>query len=226
MKVKDLLKRIADVRELRECNIRLQSDEMGNQLYNTFTKRHGRVPFIPNKKYGVALIDLTQFKSFDYYLKQIGGKNSAAYFTRKSLRSGNSISIIDPVQLQIEILEINTSSQARQGAEMDESYTRTIEYPSSKHHHYFGVFNNNKLVAYSWMIESGELLLINRILGHANFLDHGIMYHLLTSMVDFAFDKVPNAKYMMYDTMIGASDGLKMYKKRCGFNSYRVNWSI
>jgi hypothetical protein len=108
---------------------------------------------------------------------------------------------------------------------MDATYQEKItDYPINAHNLYFGIFKDEKLVAYLWIVTSGELMLMNRIMGHSDFLDFGIMYLLVTSFVQSSFS-MP-AKVIMYDTLLGGGDGLKMFKKRCGFKAYRAKWSL
>lgn len=225
-KAKKMLKLLGEVKQLPTLEIALANDPKGRSLLQAFTKPHQRLFFIPNKKYGVAVIDLTQFANYGQYLSTVSGKNSAAYFSRKAIKAGMSFEKFDPRNKGSEILSINNSSSTRQGKSMDESYLQAIEYPNDAANHYVAVMYNEIMVAYAWIIESQELLLLNRILGHSEYLDKGIMYYLLTSVVGYAFENCPTSKYLMYDTMIGASDGLKMYKKRCGFASYIVKWKI
>ena len=85
-------------------------------------------------------------------------------------------------------------------------------------------FKDNLLVSYLWVVKSGELAVLNRLLGHADHLNDGIMYFMVTSYVENELTQNGRTRFVMYDTFFGAGDGLKMFKTRCGFNPYRVKW--
>lgn len=214
---------IKTVKSLPSVEIHLDNSQEGNQLYNYFNSRHPKFLFLKRKKYGVGLISLTDFDSAEAYIKSVNGKNSAAYFSRKAIGKNCRFETIDPNNFINEIHEIHLSAKSRQGREIDNTYQSKIEsYPINSNNTYFGVFADDKLVAYLWIVNSGDLLLMNRIMGHSNFLDLGIMYLIVTEFIQHSFTL--NSKYIMYDTLIGGSEGLKLFKKRCGFKPYNVNW--
>ena len=49
------------------------------------------------------------------------------------------------------------------------------------------------------------------------------MYLLVTSLVNYLIAQ-SSVTYLMYDMMFGASDGLALFKRRLGFEPYRVRW--
>ncbi|MBP7167384.1 MAG: hypothetical protein KBB64_06970, partial [Bacteroidia bacterium] len=63
-----------------------------------------------------------------------------------------------------------------------------------------------------------------RIMGHQEHLKEGIMYYLVTETISKLIRDKENNIHLMYDTYFGASDGLKMFKRRLGFKPYRVTW--
>lgn len=222
-KISEIRQIIKTVKSLPTVEIKLDNSEEGNQLYSYFNSRHPKFLFLKRKKYGVGLIHMKEFTSPEAYIKSVNGKNSAAYFSRKALSKNCRFEQIDPNNYVNEIHEIHVSAKSRQGREIDDSYQSIIEtYPLNSSNFYFGIFTDDKLVAYLWIVMSGDLLLMNRIMGHSNFLDLGIMYLLVTEFVQFSFSL--NSNYIMYDTMLGGSEGLKMFKKRCGFKPCNVNW--
>ena len=221
-KIKDTLVAIA---KLPSVTVRLGSDSTAKKLHAAFTSRHPKYFLIRNKAYGVALIRLADFSSAKEYIDSVNGKNSAAYFSRKSARAGYTFSAFDPNDLIDEIHEINLSANSRQGRNMDESYTKKrAGYPIDEHNRFVGIFLNEKLVAYLWIVASNELFLMNRILGHADHLSNGIMYQLVTSCVASLMQSEKPSGVVMYDTLFGAGEGLKMFKERCGFKPYKLNW--
>lgn len=222
-KIKDIPKTIQEIRSFPIKKVILGIDEDGKRLYSSFNSRHPKFPLVRKKTIGLALIDKRDFESSETYLKSVNGKNSAAYFSRKAAKNECVFKSINANDFVDEIDAIHISAGQRQGRSIDASYLDKItEYPADEHNLYFGVFKDEKLVAYLWIVRSGELLLMNRIMGHNDFLDLGIMYLLVTSFVQAAFEI--SSPVIMYDTLLGGGDGLKLFKKRCGFKPYRVKW--
>ena len=125
-----------------------------------------------------------------------------------------------------EVFEINNSVAFRQGKEMDKSYQEFRNYPINDNNLYFGVYNGGILVSYLWVVKSGELAILNRLLGHQDYLKDGIMYYMILSYIEYELSVKSKTQIVMYDTFFGASDGLKMFKNRCGFKPYRVKWML
>lgn len=202
-------------------------NEDSSRIYTALNSRHPKWWVIRNKTRGVALIPLKDYDGFQGYADQYGGKNSAIYYTRKAGRAGYVFRKMNPWNSLADIREINSSATDRQGKPMDDTYTgMDIQYPDRPSHLYYGVFFEEKLIAYLWLQVAGELVLVNRILGHANHLRNGIMYLLLTSAVAQVYDHLPGVRFMMYDTFPGATAGLRLFKKRLGFKSYKVTWTL
>jgi hypothetical protein len=217
---------IKEIVKLPRVSIKLSIEhEEGKRIFDSFTKRHPRIPIFANKAVGVAIIDLANYSTKAEYLSTVNGKNSAAYFSRKAEKCGYKVDAFNPNQHQQEILEIHFSNPDRQGKSLPENYKTEIQYPINNYNKYYAAIINGKIVGYIWTIESGELVVMNRIMGHQDFMKDGLMYLLATEVIaaNIPHDKRP--KYMMYDTFFGASEGLKMYKKRLGFNPFKVNWT-
>ena len=195
--------------------------------YRYFTKPH-RLKLFKNKTLGVALIDLTNFSNFDEYYKSINGKNSAAYYSRKALRRKYKFIEIDRNDFIDDIYEINTSKPIRQGRKMAKNYLIKVEkYKDEDNYRYFGVINDKgKLVAYCSIGFYGEFAVIVNLLGHAKYLNDGIMYLMMVEFNKIMFNeyKEKGYKYIMYDTYFGANEGLKMFKRKLGYKPYKVEW--
>ena len=216
---------VKEVSGLQRLSIVLDKSETGKRLYRAFTKPHPRLLLVKNKSLGVGIIALDEFATAGDYLKSVNGKNSAAYFTRKAARAGYTFLSINPNEMHEAIMKVNTSAGSRQGRAMDESYTKKmLQYPVDAHNLYFAVMKNGELAAYLWVVRSGELAVLNRLLGHAAHLEHGIMYMLVTGFVEQELVNRTGTRFIMYDTFFGASEGLRLFKTRCGFKPYRVKW--
>lgn len=205
-------------------SVSLDFSEEGNRIFKNFNRIHPRYLIFKQKTIGVAMIKLNDFANAEAFIKSINGKNSAAYFSRKASRDGYTFQSINPNELETSLLEVNSSAVKRQGRTMDDSYKSSINYPMNARNLYYGIFKDEMLVAYLWIVKTGELAIINRILGHASHLNNGIMYYMVTSYIELELKEKGNTHFVMYDTFLGAGDGLKMFKSRCGFQPYRIIW--
>jgi len=226
MKVKELYSLLKEILDLPVKRIRLATNhEEGERIYTSFNRRHSRIKIIKHKTIGVALIDLEQFSDFEAFQKTVSGKNSAVYFSRRCTKLGYTCREFDPNALQEEILEIHSSAEERQGRTIDQSYKKRMNYPVNGFNTYLGIFKEEKLVAYCWIVRTGELLLLNRLMGHQDFMKDGIMYKVVMHAIELGFElKKKGSGYVMYDTYYGAGEGLKLFKRRLGFMPYRAKW--
>ena len=89
------------------------------------------------------------------------------------------------------------------------------------------VDRDGRLRAYAVGLDLGDAILIATILGHADSLDDGVMYLLVSEMVRSAISmRRPDGSphWLMYDTFWGAKSGLAYFKRRLGFEPYTVDW--
>lgn len=204
-----------------------RSNPLAIDFFHYCTKLHPFFKVIKHKTHAVALLNIEKFDTSLDYLNSIRGKNSAGYFARRAENAGYRFTEIDPNQLKDEIFEINTSAPVRHNKKMPESYTdKNMTYPVNEFIKYFGVFKGNKLVAYLYLRDIGDIWHINRLLGHIDFLKDGIMYLLLVKTISSIIENKRLARYVLYDTFLGSTDGLTLYKKRIGFSPYRVKWRL
>jgi len=214
------------IKSLPKVNIQMDiTTEEGIRMYEYYTKPHPKLFLVKNKSIGVALIKLVAFKNFDQYLATVSGKNSAAYYSRRCEGKGYLFREIDPDIYALEIDEIHKSANERQGKQLSSTYLKPIlKYPKNPQNCYYGIFSDEKLVAYLWTVQSGELMTLNRLMGHNDYLKDGIMYLLVLRAIDAMMKSEMKPSFVMYDTMLGASEGLLLFKKRLGFQPNKVNW--
>lgn len=214
------------IKSLPKADIQMDiSTEEGLRMYQYYTKPHPKVFIVKNKTIGVALIKLNEYKKFDQYVATVSGKNSAAYYSRRCEGKGYQFKTIDPDLYALEIDGIHKSANERQGKQLSATYLNPIlKYPKNQHNCYYGIFTGDKLVAYLWTVQSGELMTLNRLMGHTDYQKDGIMYLLVLKGINEVMNAELKPSYVMYDTMLGASEGLLMFKKRLGFQPYKVNW--
>lgn len=175
----------------------------------------------------MALLPLPN--SFEEYLRE--RKKQALRTNRKlALAHGFYFNQFTPMEHLEEILDINRSMPMRQGRPMDKSYTDKHELASSLKgvRTMFEVFNTeDRLRAYAYVPICGEVGVISRLLGHADSMDDGVMYLLVSEVIRHLIERKQtqgSPRWVMYDTFFGASPGLRYFKERLGFKPYRVKW--
>lgn len=228
MKISNIINTLKEIAQLPKVKLKFSNIENNRETYHYFTKRH-RFKVIRNKTIGVALIDISLYKNFDEYYKTVNGKNSAAYYARKAAKRNYQFVEIDRNNYRDDIYEINTSSQERQGKKMSASYLQKAEYYENKsNYRYYGVVGQNgKLFSYCSIGLYGDFAVVVTLLGHKNFLNEGIMYLMMTEAHRALFAEFQNnspCRFIMYDTFFGASEGLKLFKRKLGYKPYRVKW--
>jgi hypothetical protein len=110
---------------------------------------------------------------------------------------------------------------------MEEEYLQfRASFPVEKNWLYLGVKNaQGRLVAYVDIHCVGEVACVVPILGHSAFLKDGIMYLLLAESIRVLMEET-SVRYFMYDMYFGGSPGLRFFKRRIGFQPFRVRWEI
>lgn len=196
-----------------------------HEMFKHFTKPHPRYKIIRNKSVGMALVNLNEFSDRYAYLSSVSRKDQGAYHGKRALRRGFTFLEIDRNAYIDDIHAINTSTTERQGRPMDSSYfERPAHYECKPHFRYFGIINSDGvLVAYCNIATYGNFAATDRLLGHKN--NDGTMYLLLVEIICRLIDD-SQVQYFMYDTFIGAQDGLRNFKRRLGFRPYRIRYSL
>ena len=108
---------------------------------------------------------------------------------------------------------------------MDPAYfEKPARYDNKPNFRYFGILNAEKrLVAYCNIATYGNFAATDRLLGYKN--NDGTMYLLLVEIICRLIDD-GQVQYFMYDTFLGAQEGLRNFKRRLGFQPYRVRYSL
>ena len=194
-------------------------------MYTHFTKPHPRYKVIKNKSVGMALVVLGDFRGRDDYLATVSRKDQGAYHGKRALRRGFAFKEIDRNAYIDDIHAINTSMTERQGRPMDPGYlAKPLHYEKKPHFRYFGIVNlEGILVAYCNIATYGNFAATDRLLGYKN--NDGTMYLLLVEIICKLIDD-SEVQYFMYDTFLGAQDGLRNFKRRLGFQPYRIRYSL
>jgi len=138
---------------------------------------------------------------------------------------------IDPMRDYDDIMEINRSTPERQGRRMDESYTNKVRptaplptYDCPLHNIImYGVRRLDRTYAYATIYRCGELVHVSQFLGHADFLDDGIMYKLVA---DILREHAGRGGVLYYNRHDSGTDGLQWFKERIGLRAEDVKWTL
>jgi hypothetical protein len=207
--------------------IPLYGDDQARRAFEAFTAPHRRFRVVASKRWGVALVDLPP--TFAEYLA--GG--SMEYLRRQRRRAEKAgfryTSVLAEPHVD-EIMEINRSAPERQGRTMSSSYLDPDKVAGSfaSPARISAVFDaEGRLRAYADVPNIGDAFVYSRLLGHADDLDKGIMYLLVSEVIRDRIEARSagaGPRWAMYDTYWGASGGLAWFKERLGFRPYTVDW--
>ena len=93
----------------------------------------------------------------------------------------------------------------------------------------FGVVDSNGVLkAYLCVRICGEVACMERLLGHADALEDGVMYLVVSGVVEWLIQEravTGRPQWLMYDMFPGALPGLRTFKHVIGCRPYRVSWS-
>jgi hypothetical protein len=204
-----------------------QCIEVADFLYDYFMS-----PASPGDRFGryqeaCSIIELTA--SFDDYYGGLAG-----YATRRKVRraekTGYTFSEIEYDDHLDDIFAVNTSMDERQGRPMDESYRSRpgamslTASPCPRHREAcFAVLLDEHVVAYTLVYVAGDMCLFNRILGHGDHLEQGVMYQLVAGTIRDLI-QTSGLRYAMYERHTSGTPGLQFFKERMGFRPYWVDW--
>lgn len=207
--------------------IRLFGSDVAREKYAYFSAPHPMMPLIPRKSLGAALLDLRG--SVDDYrmrtMRTIARKN-----LKLARKRGYAYEKADGAAVLGDIMEINTSLRERGGRAMDPLYFERSQFEAIvRRMDQVHVVRSaeGKVVAYALVSNLGELWLIDYVLGHGDHLKRGIMYLLIVSIIEEKLKEAKRPSYphwIMYDTLLGATPGLRQFKTVLGFAPYWVRW--
>jgi hypothetical protein len=227
-RLRQLLRLAADIVRLPRARLRFHTalnPELVRRTHRLFTQPHPRYRLVRNKSLGIALIDLRAYASGEAYLYALRRRDYAGYHSRRARERGYTVVEIDRNDYIDDIHRINTSAGERQGRPMDPAYaTRTERYdPADGLCHYGVLDRHGRLVAYGDVGIYGDFAATDRLLGYRN--NDGVMYLLLADVACRLIDD-GRLNYLMYDTYLGALPGLRNFKRKLGFQPYRIRYSI
>lgn len=225
--VRERWRRTLTVIRAPRVRIEIFGSDRARRVHRSYTARHPRFKVTAAKKWGVAVMRLPA--SFDKYLADC----SRLVRRRRTHaeKAGFRYAVVSPQAHLDEILAINQSAPIRQGRAMDRHYVdrdqvaRAFEGRAAIH----GVLNTDgQLRAYAHVIDIGDAFTFTLLIGHADDLDEGVMYLLVTEVIRACIDERRadgSPKWLVCDTFWGATRGLAYFKERVGFEPYTVDWA-
>jgi hypothetical protein len=193
-----------------------------DEILRFLRRPHPRYRIVGSKVVGAALLRLDEFDDVEGYLAPL---RSTRKRVRRATRLGYTVALFDPNDRRSELLAIHTSLPERQGEPIDPSYLDPdTAYATGPYVEYVGVFRDEAVVAYSELRYAGEIVGMNRVMGHGDHLADGIMFLLMAGIVEHVKEPHPETRYVFYDMFFGAGDGLREFKTRVGFRPYYVHW--
>jgi hypothetical protein len=193
-----------------------------DEILRFLRRPHPRYRIVGNKVVGAALLRLDEFDDVEGYLAPL---RSARKRARRASRLGYAVASFDPNDRRSELLAIHTSLPERQGHPIDPSYLDAAAvYETGTHVEYIGVLRDDALVAYSELRYAGEIVGMNRVMGHGDHLADNVMFLLMAGIVEHVKSAHPETRYVFYDMFFGAGEGLRGFKTRLGFRPHYVHW--
>jgi hypothetical protein len=226
MTARERWQRTITVLRAPRVQIEVYGDDDARAVYHAFTARHPRFKVTAAKRWGVALLRLPD--TFEAYLR--AGSRLVRRRRKSALDAGFRYVIAEPMPYLDDILEIHRSAPSRQGRPMGAKYldrdhvVRSVGSRAAIH----AILNpEGRLRAYAIVVDIGDASTFSALIGHADDLDHGIMYLLVSEVVRDRIDvRRPDGSpmWLVFDTFWGATQGLADFKERTGFRPYTVSW--
>lgn len=212
---------------LPRVHLHLWGEGTPRDLYRYFTQPHPKLKVFGLKQIGVSLLPMPD--AFGDYL-QGGDRQFLRRMRNRAIREGYACGPFIAAEHWDEIMDIHLSKPMRQGEPMTELYADPVRVRA-----YFqgrppglGVYDRQgTLRGYLESDLAGEVWCLRRILGHGDHLGHGIMYLLVSHLVEAMCAHRQAHGYPdwgSYDTYFGGQDGLRVFKDRLGFSPYNVRW--
>ena len=222
---KNIIRHLDNITNNKIVTITCINKQKYSFLKSTLKKSFSGILRVKHKElyfYPIAIIAVPM--KIDQYLKDIGPKSRN--MNKKAEKNSISCEIFNWNEKLKEVYEINRSSKKRQGREMDSSYQ---EYPKEIIYLneddfriiHIGSFLEERLIGYIELYIYGNFAMVNRILGHKEYLKFGIMNLMIKSCVEYSIDK--NISYINYLTMQNReNNSLSAFKHRVGFREYSL----
>jgi hypothetical protein len=211
---------------LPHLRLEMSGDERARELYRAFTRRHARWRLIRNKTLGVALLAIPDSRA--------AYEDHAGRHLRRNVkyakRAGLAVHPIDPLRHVDRIMEIHRSAPDRQGRPLHPAYLDDAEVRAylAGAADVLGVLDASAVLqGYVCLRACGDIVVVERVIGHLDARQTGAMYLLFSGAVDWLIERRAEgapARWLMYDMVPGSTPGMRTFKHVIGFRPYRVSW--
>jgi hypothetical protein len=220
------LREARELLQLPTVRVDMAGDAQAKGLYRAFTRRHARWRVIQNRAWGVALLEIPDSaEAYEAVLSRHWRRQ-----VKLARKAGVICRPIAPLEHVPEILAINQSRTVRQGTAMHPDYLdegRVREFFATVMDA-MGAFDPaGVLRGYLTTRTCGDVVVLERVLGHADALPTGMMYLLFSAVLGELTERRAAgspARWFMYDSFPGATPGMRAFKTVVGFRPYRVRW--
>jgi hypothetical protein len=208
-----------------KIEIAMWGDEAIRDVYRHWTARHPRLPVMRLKQIGASLLSLSQ----QGYLEGPAFKE-ARRKARRAAKAGYIVQDCRAEDHQAEIVGIHRSAPERQGRAIWQDYASEEDVGDflRQEMRCRGLFDpSGRLRGYALIQDAGGILLVRRMMGHADDLRQGIMYLLMTETVrDLIANRARTggADWLQFGMYWGDSEGMKQFKRELGFQPFNVRW--
>jgi hypothetical protein len=202
--------------------------EYAGWLFPIYTRNMGaQVPGFSHYGTGTSVAILPD--TYDEWFESVG--QSTRRKIRRAEKLGYTFEQIDRDKYLDDIYEINNSLEERQGRQMDAAYRERWkefgplpEQPCPRHRLLtYGVLKDGKLYAYTWVYQTGEMLLPSTLLGHGAYMNDGIMFLLLAGVFRDLIETA-GTRYAVYERHWSGLPGLRFFKEQLGFRPHMVTF--
>jgi hypothetical protein len=169
--------------------------------------------------------------SYEYGCSTVSRQNA-----RYAAKHGYRYHRIDRADWEDDLYRIRSSAPFRQGRDMPPAYMQRETYSSDAYpglhcirhiatvHGVFGP--DDHLAGYMQVVQCGEIVRVNTILGHAAKLEDRLMWLLMVEAIKWHIDVCAARFFLYYTHESGHGPGLKYFKERLGFRPAWVTWEF
>jgi hypothetical protein len=170
-------------------------------------------------------------RAYEYGCSTVSRQNA-----RYAAKHGYRYERIDRADWADDLYQIRSSAPVRQGREMPDAYMQHATYLSDAYPASYcplhvstvhGVIGpDDHLAGYMQVVQCGEIVRVNTILGHADKLEDRLMWLLMVEAVKWHIDECQAGFFLYYTHASGHGPGLRYFKERLGFRPAWVSWEF
>lgn len=224
------LRRPADVVE--DLTIRLEQGDTDLPDCWSLPEREYRATFYTAPKHPLSIAQLPATgHEYEYGCSIVARQNA-----RTALKRDYRYERIDRADWEDDLHELRASAPERQGRAMPDAYMERQSYSSDRWpdpyclrhlatvHGVIGA--DGRLAGYMQVVQCGEVVRLNTILGHADRLHDCVMWLLMMEAVTWHIDECAATFFLYYTHDSGHGPGLRYFKERLGYRPARVTWEF